>query len=934
MILYFSDRQLNILGQASTELPHGLTVVDDWKSDEIETGVAIFECVIPFDDETRKLVEACTKPGNYILRSYDGANEFYTITEREIDTKKQEVSLYAEDAGLDLLNEIVEAYEAEEEQPISFYIEKFAYDSGFEIGVNEVSTLKRKLSWDSDSSAAERIASVATQFDGCEISYSFAIKGLEITHKYINIYKERGKDIGEHLRLNKDIDKIIRKESIIKLATALKCTGGTPDQTTDILEATSDSGTPKIKYNVSLETLSRTKNTAEFLATVSASMEGEEAKLGTGYVLTASIYMGGAWHNVTVKETDEEWSGEIGHTNDAKFTVSGLTAAAITYKDIKFKVTRSDSKGGTVGILSEKVCSQYILTNYIEGGENGEGIADRPMTLEGHTYDDGDFYVDGTYLKSREALKKWSRYSWTKEPNQEEDGSGHIVKLFSYDTLSQTELCEKALAELKKACEMEVNYEVDITKLPENIKIGDRINIIDDVGELYVSSRVLKLEVSVSNNEHKATLGEYLIKNSGINEKIIALADQFAAEAAANKKALETAQAAKKAATETDSKVKTLDSGVTEAALKMLTLELKTDKAAKTATDFIGYAEDEGVLVGYKEAETGNWGGYRAHIKQESFAVVDKDGNEVAEYGANKIDLGKNNQDTEISFCGGKSTLKYDADIDYSRMSADALVFDGKEAVSLQTKSISPGNSGLNKEYSNNITAAKNHARMMASGYDVDETGMSVGDTYNSWVTVDITKATVGSDTAVHLQAPEIIADGDFAVSGSMFDNFGTLIGNGLAAYTGGGDSGIDPNTTLEGLCLTSHSNAPKGLGTFFYIHTTFYNTKSASAARTQIGVPYNKQGSIYHRYFASGAWSSWARYMTADEIYPVGSVCIRYDTTSPATLYGGTWQRIEGRMLFGCDSSGTVGATGTHTTGSGGSSLPYVNVAVWRRTA
>ena len=67
---------------------------------------------------------------------------------------------------------------------------------------------------------------------------------------------------------------------------------------------------------------------------------------------------------------------------------------------------------------------------------------------------------------------------------------------------------------------------------------------------------------------------------------------------------------------------------------------------------------------------------------------------------------------------------------------------------------------------------------------------------------------------------------------------------------------------------------------------------------------------------------------------YPVGSLVIRYDTTSPASIYGGTWQRIEGRMLYGCASSGTVGATGTHTTGSGSSSLPYVNVAIWRRTA
>ena len=68
--------------------------------------------------------------------------------------------------------------------------------------------------------------------------------------------------------------------------------------------------------------------------------------------------------------------------------------------------------------------------------------------------------------------------------------------------------------------------------------------------------------------------------------------------------------------------------------------------------------------------------------------------------------------------------------------------------------------------------------------------------------------------------------------------------------------------------------------------------------------------------------------------LYPVGIVVTMYNNDSPADLFGGTWQRIEGRMLYGCASSGTVGATGTHTTGSGSSSLPYVNVAHWRRTA
>lgn len=165
-----------------------------------------------------------------------------------------------------------------------------------------------------------------------------------------------------------------------------------------------------------------------------------------------------------------------------------------------------------------------------------------------------------------------------------------------------------------------------------------------------------------------------------------------------------------------------------------------------------------------------------------------------------------------------------------------------------------------------------------------------------------------------------------------MYDKFGALIGNGLAAYTGGGDSGIDPDTTLEGLCLTSHSNGPKGLGTFYYILTVFYNTKSVTAARAQFAFPYKMNGSAYHRYFADGAWSSWQS--QALEAYPVGSYYIANNTTSPASIFGGTWQRVEGRFLYGCASSGTVGATGSYTAGSGSSTLPYVNVALWHRTA
>lgn len=406
MILYFADRKMNIIGQASTSLPGGIVCIDDKKIEDVETGVATFETYVQYDDKTRKNVEECTSVGNYILRSDEGENEFYTIIESESDTKNKEVYVYAEDAGLDLINEVVGAYEADKAYPIEFYVNKFAYDSGFEIGINEASDLTRKLSWDGEATVTERLASVATQFDNCEISYSFEVKNLEVTRKYINIYKKRGKDEGVKLKLNYELDRIITKKSIANLATALEVTGGTPEN------------------------------------------------------------------------------------------------------------------------------------------------AEEHITLQGYTYDDGDFYVSGKLLCSRKAKNIWSRYVWNKEPNKIDGESGHIVAQYSYDTLSQQTLCNRAISELKKLREIEVNYEVDITRLPDNVGIGDTVNIIDEQGKLYLQTRILKLEKSVANKEYKATLGDFLIKKSDINTKVYELAQKFAQNSLSAKRALTIANNAKTAADE------------------------------------------------------------------------------------------------------------------------------------------------------------------------------------------------------------------------------------------------------------------------------------------------------------------------------------------------------------------------------------------------
>ena len=114
MITYFADRKMNILGYASDRLKRGYIIQDDKKTEDVETGVAIFECTIGYNSATLQDLDQCMEVGNYILRSNDGEKEFYTIIESERDSKDQTIYIYAEDAGMDLLNEVVGPYAADQ----------------------------------------------------------------------------------------------------------------------------------------------------------------------------------------------------------------------------------------------------------------------------------------------------------------------------------------------------------------------------------------------------------------------------------------------------------------------------------------------------------------------------------------------------------------------------------------------------------------------------------------------------------------------------------------------------------------------------------------------------------------------------------------------------------------------------------------------------
>ena len=380
MIIYFCDRQINILGQATTELPSGFRVSADKTVEDIESGVNTFECTITWTDETRSDLTSALEAGNYILKSSskdENYNCLFQIVETEKDTKDQSMHIYAEDAGLDLLNTQCAATTLTSKN-ISQMIRTFL-PSDWSIDVQDAPTTTKTYTWDGDSTCTERLRSVVGLWD-CELYYSFRVEGLQVKEKILNVVQRRGlQEAIPQLRINYDIDRILTKTSIADLVTALNVTGG------------GDPATNLKNYNYS-------------------------------------------------------------------------------YTD--------------------------------------------PVT--------GDVYaVDKTtgQMRNTTAMDRWSSAI---------DEDGLWVGSFSYETTDKAVLAGQARAELQKRSAPAVNYEVDFAKLPDDVQVGDRINIVDNDDELYLEARILKIETSEADGTQTATIGDYLLKESGISDTVQALAAEVA----------------------------------------------------------------------------------------------------------------------------------------------------------------------------------------------------------------------------------------------------------------------------------------------------------------------------------------------------------------------------------------------------------------------
>lgn len=208
----------------------------------------------------------------------------------------------------------------------------------------------------------------------------------------------------------------------------------------------------------------------------------------------------------------------------------GFSVKGLTVSDRWVDVADETGRDTKINLYINKEVNNITVKNTIENLATAVYATGKDnLTLIGFTIPevDKDKYQidpDGS-LVSLEALTKWARVDYSSK----DSFSGNLYQKFeSSDTASQADLYKLAKEKLDSISDIETNYEVDIADLPPGVGIGDRVNIVDDAGNTYISGRILELETSVTDGTKNATLGEYVIKDSGISELVESLASSFA----------------------------------------------------------------------------------------------------------------------------------------------------------------------------------------------------------------------------------------------------------------------------------------------------------------------------------------------------------------------------------------------------------------------
>lgn len=232
MKVYIADNNLNIFLTATSEsLPSGYILVEDNTIEVLETGSSTFEVSIKAKEVDSGVLRG-VECGDLLLKETSfnrNSSEIYSILSCEYDFLTSTLQIYAESAGVSLLNTEIEEYTSPSAQTVEQIAQVILIPvSGWTV-VNHNVSGSHIFSWDGTSSVLDRLQSVAGYFDA-RVYFTFEIENNLITKRYVHFEKYENTSTKKMLYLGKEIGNIRIKKDATELVTGLRAEGATPEE--------------------------------------------------------------------------------------------------------------------------------------------------------------------------------------------------------------------------------------------------------------------------------------------------------------------------------------------------------------------------------------------------------------------------------------------------------------------------------------------------------------------------------------------------------------------------------------------------------------------------------------------------------------------------------------------------------------------------------
>lgn len=136
--------------------------------------------------------------------------------------------MYAEDAGIELLNKACDIWKSSGPHSFEYYFNIVTSGTPWKLGVNQLAGLERTLTYEGRDTGLGRLLSILKGFDNAECTFDVAVKMNAPSEFKINVYKQVGSDRSDvQMVYNHELDDIVKKESRAEFVTALCGVGGT-----------------------------------------------------------------------------------------------------------------------------------------------------------------------------------------------------------------------------------------------------------------------------------------------------------------------------------------------------------------------------------------------------------------------------------------------------------------------------------------------------------------------------------------------------------------------------------------------------------------------------------------------------------------------------------------------------------------------------------